>query len=88
MKIYKSYMFKEKDPIIDKLRTVVQDSGEKYSDISAMSGVSSGTLRNWFGGATRRPQFASLMAVSRVLGHELVLVKRREKNIVPIKKRA
>lgn len=87
MKIYKSYRFIDKDPIIDRMRTIVQDSGETYTEISNLSGVSAHTLTNWFHGDTKRPQFASLMAVARVLGYELTVVKQK-KNVISIKKRA
>jgi transcriptional regulator with XRE-family HTH domain len=81
-------MFKDKDPIIDRMRTIVQDSGETYTEISNRSGVTVGTLSNWFHGETKRPQFASLMAVCRVLGYDLEVVKRKEKNVVSIRKKA
>ena len=74
---YRTYMFKEKDPMIDKIRTVVEASGESYLDIHESSGVSTTTLYNWFHGETRRPQFASLNAVARALNHELRLVPKR-----------
>ena len=70
---YRSYSFKDKDPIIDKIRTVVGDSGLDYGQIRDKSDVSIGTLRNWFHGETRRPQFATLNAVARALGHELTI---------------
>lgn len=72
LKPYKSYMFKDKDPIIDKTRTVVQDSGMSYAEISEGSGVSTATLYNWFNGATKRPQFCTVNAVGRACGNELV----------------
>lgn len=75
LKLYKSYSFKDKDPIIDKLRTVIQDEGATYAGIHEDSGVSVGTLYNWFNGTTLRPQFASVMAVTRSLGYDLELVK-------------
>ena len=56
---YKSYNFTEKDPIIDEIRTVVQQHGSTYKDIHEHSGVSTSTLTNWFTGPTRRPQAAS-----------------------------
>lgn len=65
---YKSYMFREKDPIIDALRTAVSDSQMTYTEIHADSGVSKSTIHNWFGGKTRRPQFATVSAVARSLG--------------------
>jgi len=70
---YKSYMFREKDPIIDALRTAVSDSHKKYSIVQAESGVSSTTLHNWFHGKTRRPQFATVSAVARSLGKKGVV---------------
>jgi hypothetical protein len=60
MRLYKSYIFKEKDPIIDAMRTAFEDAGGKYSKISERSGVSYSTIRNWFHGPTRRPQFATV----------------------------
>ena len=41
------------------------------------SGVSTTTLRNWFHGATRRPQFCTVNAVARALGKELRLMDRK-----------
>ena len=76
IKPYKSYVFRNKDPIIDKIRTVVQNSGESYKSIQEDSGVSSATLYNWFNGATKRPQFATVNAVAMALGHELKLSKK------------
>jgi hypothetical protein len=60
MKLYKSYMFKDKDPIIDAMRTAYEDAGGSYKHISARSGVASSTVYNWFSGKTRRPQFATV----------------------------
>ena len=74
MTVYKSYNFTDKDPIIDKIRTIVQDSGESYADISEHSGVSVGTLHNWFDGDTKRPRYSSLEAVARALGMTLDFV--------------
>jgi transcriptional regulator with XRE-family HTH domain len=71
---YKSYVFIDKDPIIDELRTVVQDSGQSYKQIHEDSGVSISTLSAWFAGETRRPQAASLNAVARALGYKLGFV--------------
>jgi transcriptional regulator with XRE-family HTH domain len=74
LRIYKTYSFRDKDPCIDQLRTPAK--AVKYSEIAAKSGVSEGTLRNWFHGTTRRPQHASVMAVARALGYDYKLVKR------------
>lgn len=77
LKPYATYVFVDKDPVIDKLRTIVQDSGETYKAVAERSGVSANTLTNWFNGATKRPQFASTMAVARALGYDLQFVPRR-----------
>lgn len=77
LKPYKSYIFRNKDPVIDKVRTVLQDSGESYTSVSEMSSVSTTTLYNWFNGPTKRPQFASLNAVLRCLGKEFVIADRK-----------
>ena len=60
---YRTYMFREKDPIIDFCRTKVEDSGETYRSISESSGVSTTTMYNWFHGKTRRPQFSTVAAI-------------------------
>jgi len=65
---YKSYLFVDKDPVIDALRTAVSGAKMKYSAIRNESGVSATTIHNWFHGKTRRPQFATVAAVARVLG--------------------
>lgn len=77
LKPYRSYVFRDKDPVIDILRTAVEDSGMTYVAISAESGVAAGTLTSWFSGATKRPQFATVNAVARGLGKEFVLVDRK-----------
>ena len=70
---YKSYSFVDKDPIIDEIRTVFQDSGVTKQWIEEQSGVTSATLHAWFEGKTRRPQAATVNAVlaSATLGCRL-----------------
>ena len=66
--LYKSYMFKDKDPIIDALRTAWEDSGDTYTRVSELSSVATGTMRNWFKGSTKRPQFATVAAFAIAVG--------------------
>ena len=68
LKTYKSYNFRDKDPIIDVLRTARSDAGLSIQDASISSDVSQTTIRNWEMGQTRRPQFATVVAVARVYG--------------------
>lgn len=75
MKLYKSYNFRNKDPIIDELRTAIADEGCSYAEVAEWSGVTTQTLRNWFSGPTKRPQFATVMAVVRGMGLDFKLVR-------------
>ncbi len=69
---YKSYLFVDKDPIIDAFRTARSDKGLSYAELSAESGVSATTFRNWEHGKTRRPMFSTVMAAVNALGKKLV----------------
>ena len=82
---YKSYNFVDKDPVIDEIRTVYQESGVNYKWIEANSGVTANTLSNWFSGKTKRPQSATIEAVLRVLGYKRAIVPFGERiKIYPI----
>ena len=74
-RLYKSYVFKDKDPIIDVIRTVIQESGDSYQAVSDTSGVSVSAINGWLNGATMRPQFCTANAVLRSRGYTLVPVK-------------
>jgi hypothetical protein len=76
LRLYSSYNFVDKDPIIDKMRTMINREGLKRSEISAVSGISATTLHNWFDGKTKRPQYATVMAVIRSLGYRQVFTKK------------
>jgi hypothetical protein len=73
--VYKSYNFVDKDPIIDEIRTIIEQESATYEYIHLMSGVSTGTLTNWFSGPTKRPQAASINAVLRALGYKLTITR-------------
>ena len=66
--LYTSYLFRDKDPVIDVMRGVVEDANMSYQDVRDESGVSKSTIRNWFHGKTRRPQFATVAAVAGACG--------------------
>jgi transcriptional regulator with XRE-family HTH domain len=72
---YATCSFIDKDPIVDTMRTIFEREGESYRSINEMSGDSISTLNNWFNGDTKRPQFATVMAVARSLGYDMDLVK-------------
>lgn len=65
---YRSYLFVEKDPVIDAIRAGVSDAQMSYTEIEQASGVKASTVRNWLHGNVRRPQFATVAAVARSVG--------------------
>ena len=77
IKVYKSYMFADKDPAIFAVRDAIEKSKATWDTVCEDSGVSKSTLYNWLQGPTRRPQFATLNAVARVIGFEFRLLRRK-----------
>lgn len=73
---YRTYMFKDKDPVIDFVRTKVDDSKMSYAQISDNSGVSKATLYNWSHGKTRRPQFATTAAALMSCGVDQISLRK------------
>jgi predicted transcriptional regulator len=82
LNLYRSYNFTDKDPVIDLIGTVISKSGRTYQQIAAEAGVSEGTLRNWIYGSTKRPQFATVMAVG-ALGYSVSWREMRNNEVVP-----
>jgi len=79
LKLYTSYNFTDKDPVIDKVRTLVNREGLSYKEIHEKSGVTISTMYAWFEGKTRRPQYATVMAVVHALGYRTQFIKRGAK---------
>ncbi len=79
--IYRNYSFLNKDPIIDKMRTLVQDEGLKWHDAARIADMSPATLDNWFKGSTRRPQFSSVGSLTRSLGYDIEFRKQKNKKL-------
>lgn len=80
VKSYKTYRFINKDPIIDKLRTLKSDTGISAKEIERVSGLTAGTQNAWFKGGTRRPQHASVAAFVGACGYEFTLTKKKAKS--------
>jgi transcriptional regulator with XRE-family HTH domain len=76
--LYRSYVFKDKDPVIDRMRTIVSDEHLSYAEIGTLSSVSAGTLHNWFHGETKKPQFATIAAVAGALGYKTEFVRDKD----------
>jgi hypothetical protein len=83
LRIYRTYSYIDKNPVIDKVRTLVQDEGlfKKLGIVHELSGVAVTTLDNWFNGATRSPQHATIAAVVTSLGYEEQFVKTKSLDI-------
>ena len=77
LSLYKSYSFRDKDPVIDEVRTLIQAEEFSYKDIHEASGVSVSTLYNWFEGTTKKPQYATVMAVVYALGYKSKFIRNR-----------
>jgi len=77
LRVYRTYSMIDKDPAIDRIRTIVQDEGlfKNLSALGDISSVSSTTLNNWFHGDTKRPQNATIQAVLSSLGYKTEYVK-------------
>jgi hypothetical protein len=65
---YKAYPFMDKDPIIDVMRTIKRDKEMNDREIHEAGGPAIATLRGWFTGKTRRPQFATVAAGAMAMG--------------------
>jgi hypothetical protein len=70
---YKAYNFRDKDPVIDELRTMVTDEygrldGKALKDIELSGGPRVNTMRGWFFKDTRRPQSAGVESAGRAMG--------------------
>jgi len=88
MKTYQSYLFRDKDPVIDRLRTIIADQGVSRQYIENKSGVSERTLYAWFNGETKRPQHCTIAAVAAALGFVVSFTPAKPANVVPIHKKA
>lgn len=79
MKRYKSYKFRNYDPILDRLDEVLYVDGYSQKHIAEESGVSKTTLYNWKKRKTRSPNSSTLNAALHVLGYELSINKIKAK---------
>lgn len=79
LKLYRTYRFIDKDPVVDKIRTVFKDEGllgpRGYNIAHQLSGVSISTYKNWFDGDTKRPTNVTIEATLTALGYERRIVK-------------
>lgn len=72
LNLARSYNFVEKRPVIDEMRTLIDH--KEYRQLSAESGVSISTLRNWFSGKTISPKTVTVNKVLARHGKRLGVV--------------
>jgi|SRR4051812_29081826 hypothetical protein len=82
-RVYRTYSYIDKNPVIDRVRTILQDEGvfTRLGIVHELSGVSASTLYNWFHGDTRNPQHHTTAAVITSLGYSEQYVKGKEIDI-------
>ena len=66
----RSYNFIDKDPEIDNFRTIYQKEHIKENDLAVLAGLSANTVKNMFGGQTRRPQHATFAKMAGAMGYK------------------
>jgi transcriptional regulator with XRE-family HTH domain len=71
----RSYNFIDKDPEIDNFRTLWQKDRIKENDLAVLAGLSPSTVRNMFGGETRRPQHATFAKMAGAMGYSYALAR-------------
>ena len=78
LKLYGSYSFKDKEPVIDMTRTLFEDVYGRRIDnamlveIESQGGPSVSCMRGWFFGDTVRPTNVTIEASGRAVGYERV----------------
>ena len=83
LKVYGAYVFRTKDPVIDEIRTEIEDHyGRRinYKDlrnIEENGGPSVGAMVGWFLKGIRRPANATVEAAGRAVGRKRVWVAYR-----------
>lgn len=71
----RSYNFIDKDPECDRFRTLYQKERIKESDLAVLAGLAVTTVKNMFGGQTRRPQHATFAKMAGAMGYKYDLVR-------------
>ena len=66
----RSYNFIDKDPECDVFRTLYQKERIKETDLAVLAGLSASTVKNMFGGKTRRPQHATFAKMAGAMGYK------------------
>jgi len=73
------YHYIDKNPVIDKVRTMLQDVGliNKLGIVANLSTMNKATFEGWFDGDVKDPRHSSIARVTESVGYELTLRKQR-----------
>lgn len=86
--LMRSYNFVNgKDPEIDVFRTLYQKQHIKETDLAVLAGLSVSTVKNMFGGKTRRPHHSTFGKMATAMGKKYALMDDRKpdyENEIPI----
>lgn len=69
------YNFIDKDPEIDRFRSLWQKDRIKETDLAVLAGIAVATVKNMFGGQTRKPQHATFAKMAGAMGYKYDLVR-------------
>jgi transcriptional regulator with XRE-family HTH domain len=70
MWLKRSYNFVDKDPECDVFRSLYQKEHIKESDLAVLAGLAASTVKNMFGGKTRKPQHATFAKMAGAMGYK------------------
>lgn len=67
----RTYRFIDKDPVVDELRTLVEDRGlmKQLGHVAELAGVARGTVHNLFNGETKQPRNRTVMGIATSIGY-------------------
>lgn len=69
------YRFKDADPALEQVRSVIRESGETANRVAKAASVATTTVINILNKKTKRPQNATVEAIFRSLGYRRELVR-------------
>lgn len=71
IKLYRTYEH-YRDPVCDQIKTMIEKEnlGKKPAIVAAIATVCRGTVSNLLDGTTRRPHYATVMAITGSLGYQ------------------
>ena len=76
----RSYNNVDKDPEIDRFRTLWQRERIKEDDLAALAGLATATVKSIFGGKTRRPLHSTFAKLAGAMDYEYTLQRAKPPN--------